>query len=113
MNVFQGPPLRAGVFLLVGVLAVSGALGEEKPLGQIRDLGKLAIEAPGKGLLVKSQPGPRAVGPAQPEEPAGLKVPPGKVRWHADFAAACAAARTSGKPVLLFQLMGKLDDRFC
>ena len=41
------------------------------------------------------------------------KVQPGKVRWHAGFAAACAAARTSGKPVLLFQMMGKLDEQFC
>lgn len=41
------------------------------------------------------------------------KVEPGKVRWHADLAAACAAAEQSGKPVLLFQMMGKLDDRFC
>jgi hypothetical protein len=41
------------------------------------------------------------------------KVRPGKVRWHADFAAACRAAWTSGKPVLLFQMMGNLDDRFC
>jgi hypothetical protein len=41
------------------------------------------------------------------------KVEPGKVKWHADFASACQAARKSGKPVLLFQMMGKLDDQFC
>jgi hypothetical protein len=41
------------------------------------------------------------------------KVAPGKVRWHADLAAACRAAQKSGKPVLLFQMMGKLDDQFC
>ena len=41
------------------------------------------------------------------------KVEPGKVVWHASFADACEAARKSGKPVLLFQMMGKLDDRFC
>jgi hypothetical protein len=41
------------------------------------------------------------------------KVEPGKVRWHADFAAACRAAKESGKPVLLFQMMGRLDDKFC
>lgn len=43
----------------------------------------------------------------------GAAVAPGLVRWHADFAAACAAARTSGRPVLLFQLLGRLDDEFC
>lgn len=41
------------------------------------------------------------------------KVAPGAVRWHANFEAACAASRKSGKPVLLFQMMGNLDDQFC
>ena len=41
------------------------------------------------------------------------KVQPGKVRWHADYAAACGAAGRSGKPVLLFQMMGRLDQQFC
>jgi len=41
------------------------------------------------------------------------KVAPGKVRWHPDFATACAASKASGKPVLLFQMMGKLDEQFC
>jgi hypothetical protein len=40
-------------------------------------------------------------------------VAPGLVRWHADFASACAAAERSGKPVLLFQLLGRLDDELC
>ena len=41
------------------------------------------------------------------------KVAPGKVQWHPDMQTACAASRKSGKPVLLFQMMGKLDDQFC
>jgi hypothetical protein len=41
------------------------------------------------------------------------KVAPGKVVWHADLAAAEAAAKKSGKPVLLFQMMGRLDHKFC
>jgi hypothetical protein len=41
------------------------------------------------------------------------KVEPGKVKWHSDLAAACKAARVSGKPVLLFQMMGRLDQQFC
>lgn len=40
------------------------------------------------------------------------KVEPGKVNWHVDFAAACEASQQSGKPVLLFQLLGQLDQRF-
>jgi hypothetical protein len=40
-------------------------------------------------------------------------VEPGKVKWHRDFDTACKAAEKSGKPVFLFQMMGKLDDQFC
>ena len=40
-------------------------------------------------------------------------VRPGRVRWHNDFADACAAARGSGKPVFLFHMMGRLDQKFC
>lgn len=70
------------------------------------DLGKsVRIEPPAKKLV---QDGSALVpGDANP------KVPPGLVRWHKDFADACAAASKSGKPVLLFQMMGRLDDRFC
>lgn len=50
---------------------------------------------------------------AAPGAVASNKVAPGLVRWHADFASACAAACTSGKPVLLFQLLGRLDDELC
>jgi hypothetical protein len=45
--------------------------------------------------------------------PAQQKVLPGNVTWHASFAAACEASRKSGKPVLLFQMMGQLDDALC
>lgn len=40
------------------------------------------------------------------------RVLPGLVEWHATFDDACAAARESGRPVLLFQLMGNLNQRF-
>lgn len=40
-------------------------------------------------------------------------VEPGKVRWHASFAEAQKAATKSGKPVLLFHMMGHLDKQFC
>lgn len=43
----------------------------------------------------------------------GVKVAPGKVAWQPDFDTACKRACESGKPVLLFQMMGKLDDEFC
>ena len=41
------------------------------------------------------------------------RVEAGVVRWHADFDAARAAAGVSGKPVLLFQLFGRLDEERC
>lgn len=44
---------------------------------------------------------------------AGVKVAAGKVAWQPDFDTACKRASESGKPVLLFQMMGKLDDEFC
>lgn len=40
-------------------------------------------------------------------------VAPGLVKWHASFADAQAAARVSGRPVLLFHMMGQLDKQFC
>jgi hypothetical protein len=69
-----------------------------------RDVTKRVIETPTKRLVaVKSAPA-ASVNP---------KVQPGKVRWHATFAAACAASAKSKKPVLLFHLLGKLDNQFC
>jgi hypothetical protein len=53
---------------------------------------------------------------AQPEQTAPIdnpRVAPGKVRWHSSFAAAQVAAQKSGKPVLLFHMMGQLDRQFC
>jgi len=57
-----------------------------------------------------------ALAARQPAAPQGFvnpKVEPGKVKWHASFDEARAAAVKSKKPVLLFQMMGKLDDQFC
>jgi len=67
-----------------------------------RDFGKALVELPLERALAPS-----------PAPSAPRRVPPGLVRWHADFEAACAAARSSGKPVLLFQLLGRLDEEFC
>lgn len=41
------------------------------------------------------------------------KVCPGKMSWHESFEAACQASKKSGKPVFLFHLLGRLDQRFC
>jgi hypothetical protein len=74
------------------------------------DVGKAEIELPAKEVLAGTRRSP----PTPPAGPtANPKVAPGKVAWHPDFASACAASRKSGKPVLHFQLLGNLDDRFC
>jgi hypothetical protein len=71
---------------------------------------KGVIEQPAERLLATrtgpftSPPAPEFINPT---------VEPGKVRWHKTFADACRAAKKSGKPVLLFQMMGRLDERFC
>jgi hypothetical protein len=75
------------------------------------DLPKRVIEMHAQRLLAA---GAAPAGP--PAAGAGFvnpKVQPGKVRWHADYATACRASAQSGKPVLLFQMMGRLDEKFC
>jgi hypothetical protein len=64
---------------------------------RLADVGKKMVERP---MLDRLQPPPEA-------------KPAPKVAWHASFEKAVEAARTSGKPVLLFQLLGRLDEEFC
>src|SRR5262245_50300670 len=89
----------------------------------------VAIERPAKQLLERSRPevykeavvegaAQRVVARgsgivANSNENSGHPVAPGLVRWRATFASACEAASYSGKPVLLFQLLGRLDREFC
>ena len=40
-------------------------------------------------------------------------VEPGQVQWHVDLEVAKAAAAKSGKPILVFQLLGQLDELHC
>lgn len=54
-----------------------------------------------------------ALSPIAPAPESKSGNPAGLVPWHASFEGACEAASESGRPVLLFQLMGRLDDRFC
>jgi hypothetical protein len=71
-----------------------------------RDVGKGRVELPLKNVVARdtAAAGDKFVNP---------KVEPGKVKWHNNLDTACAASRKSGKPVLVFHLMGKLDDQFC
>ncbi len=38
---------------------------------------------------------------------------PASIRWHTSYDEALAASRVSKRPVMLFQLLGKLDDALC
>jgi hypothetical protein len=99
----------AGAAVLAVVAAVQARQFPGQPGGAPADRGKFAVELPAKQLLAFSNPGaPQA---AQPF--VNPKVEPGKVKWHPDLDAACKAAAATGRPVLLFHLMGKLDDQFC
>ena len=73
------------------------------------DVGKRAVEMPSKAVAAKTAP----AAPANPAQPNNPTVEPGKVKWHNSFEDAKAAAAKSGKPVLLFHMMGRLDQQFC
>ena len=91
---------RASFAFTLSVLALASAPFQESS----RDFGKRLVERPIETALRAAEAS---------EAPASRKVAPGLVRWHGDFDTACAAARRSGKPVLLFQLLGRLDDELC
>jgi hypothetical protein len=100
----------------LAVLAAVPATGfGQQPAGKAPprlDPSKTArIERPVEALVkAASAPAPAPVTPADPDNP---KVKPGDVNWHPNFADACKASEKTGKPVLLFHMMGRLDDRFC
>lgn len=92
------------------------------------DISKLRIEAPLKSML-KTSAAPdlfksletkgelekldNAVPISAPPAVAIVKVKPGLISWHKNLTAAMKSASKSGKPVLVFHMMGSLDDRFC
>lgn len=73
----------------------------------------LRIEPPVRTIVTNASAPARTPAAAAGDKFVNPKVQPGKVRWHPTLAAASAAASKSKKPVLLFQMMGKLDDQFC
>ena len=70
----------------------------------------IGADRPPAAPAAPNGPPPREAAAARDDNP---KVEPGLVRWHPTFADAQAAATKSGKPVLLFHLMGHLDRQFC
>ncbi len=89
-------------------------LAQEATAKPLRDFGKRMIERPLEKTLAPTSAVPQSTGGLSVASPfVNPKVEPGKVTWHKDFDEACASSKLSGKPVLLFQMMGKLDDGFC
>ena len=83
------------------------------------DLRKRLVELPLERALLSSSPFPADVldvpWPTALPSPAAdpLAAVPGLVAWHPSPGAALAAARSSGRPVLVFQLLGRLDEEHC
>lgn len=101
------------------VVASSEPASDETEAEPLTDLSKARIESGAESLVKRTlatQPqdqqqaseSPRAVG----DGPDVISVKPGLVSWHKDYATAQAASQVSGKPILLFQLLGKLDEHF-
>jgi hypothetical protein len=116
---FTTPIALAGVLSLACGPAFAQQIGAP-PAQPRRDVGKGVIELPTKNLVAgftapaSSANGGLPVLPNFPEPAAdNPAVPPGKVHWHVTFEEACQAAQKSGKPVLLFQMLGRLDQQFC
>lgn len=116
------------ILMLSGIVPITDT-------GPPPDMRKSIIESPVKSMLRQESPvsaEPGGIGYSGsttwslPKEPVSRTLPPataasflnpavkpGEVNWRSNFQAACEAAVASGKPVLLFQLMGKLDRKFC
>lgn len=97
---------------VVAALAPPTAPGRDPEAG---DRTKVVLIEPAAEAIVRgSQPLDRAAlqEPTVVPEADNPAVKPGKVNWHEDVAAAIAAAKISRKPVLVFHLLGELDQRF-
>ncbi len=81
----------------------------------VADVGKMMVEMPVKLMLADLRKGEVEMPIKRDSAPAPKEgaVAPGKVNWHASFDKAVEAAAKSGKPVLLFQMLGKLDQEWC
>jgi hypothetical protein len=108
--------MKRNQFCLIGawvvapaLLVVPAHLPAQQPPAK-RDPAKFRVEKPAQNLIAAKT---GATADAKGGAFVNPKVQPGKVKWHADYETACKASKQSGKPVLLFQMMGKLDDKFC
>jgi hypothetical protein len=101
----------AGSLIIGTAVLAAGHTGAERP---IADVTKMSVERPVAAVLKRASLAVDKPAVAT-ERPAfsNSAVKPGLVGWHSSFAEACKASRRTHKPVLLFQLLGKLDHQFC
>lgn len=105
VGVAQTPPPRPKALIerpVKDVVANTTPTAEEKALLEKLVTPKRKIETPVKDAVANTTP--------TAENPT---VDTGKVKWHKTLDDAQAAAKKSNKPVLLFQMMGYLDKKFC
>jgi len=94
--------------------------GGTAPIGRRPDMSKMAIELPIKTMLGPEafatplkMPPPPVMRTASHTVSQDEKTKPGLVAWRKDMEDAKAQSAKSGKPILVFHMMGSLDDRFC
>ncbi|HLW64427.1 MAG TPA: hypothetical protein VKS79_03845 [Gemmataceae bacterium] len=90
----------------------AGAPGQPAPITPADMTKTVRIERGPASIVRNTGPAPAntTMVPVTADNPT---VKAGEVNWHKSFAEACAAAKKSGKPVLLFHMMGQLDKQFC
>jgi hypothetical protein len=96
---------RLRLWLTAGLLVGSGAIAGY--VGRSDSAPTLVPNPPAATPPIVAAP---VTPPAEEQNPS---VTPGLVHWHPSFAAAQEAAQCSGKPVLLFHMLGRLDKQFC
>ncbi len=103
--------------LITTLFAAQASHGQEPFKGGMKaDMRKSIIEMAIKTLLVPPQElksEPVSISKNDTKKDPKKKVRPGAVIWYPTTAEAKKNSLLSGKPVLVFHLMGFLDDRFC
>jgi hypothetical protein len=70
----------------------------------------LAVNSSRTATAAPAAPTPALEKPQSEDNP---RVKPGLVNWHSTVAEARTASEKSGRPVLVFHMMGQLDRQFC
>jgi hypothetical protein len=115
LDVAKGRVVERPTEELVGDLSSSADQTRADPAAKAADRTKRVVIEPAVERLVGDTQPPDAAPANEPQAAAASDNPPvepGKVKWHGDVTAAIAAAKKSGKPVLVFHLLGQLDQRF-